>query len=74
MNIKELAEQAGFVVGVSANADRQINHFAELVAAAERESCAKLCEEMLTEPMLVGWNGFKHYMTQCAQRIRGRTE
>lgn len=37
MNIKELAEQAGFVVGVSANADRQINHFAELVAAAERD-------------------------------------
>jgi hypothetical protein len=46
---KELAEQAGFVVGVSANADRQIKHFAELVDAAavarEREACAKLCEE-----------------------------
>lgn len=34
--IKELAEQAGFVVGVSANADRQIKHFAELVRQDER--------------------------------------
>jgi hypothetical protein len=43
--IKELAEQAGFVVGVSANADRQIKHFAELVRQDEREICAKLCED-----------------------------
>jgi hypothetical protein len=40
----------------------------------EREACAKLCEEQLTEPKLVGWNGFEYYMTQCAARIRGRTE
>jgi hypothetical protein len=36
--IKELAKQAGFVVGVSANADRQIKHFAELVRQDEREA------------------------------------
>jgi len=36
--IKELAEQAGFVVGVSANADRQIKLFAELVRQDEREA------------------------------------
>jgi hypothetical protein len=39
--IKQLAEQAGFVVGVSANADRQIKHFAELVRQDEREQAEK---------------------------------
>ncbi len=34
--IKELAEQVGFVVGVSANADKQIKLFAELVRQDER--------------------------------------
>ena len=34
---KELAEQAGFVVNVSANADKQIKRFAELVRQDERE-------------------------------------
>jgi hypothetical protein len=46
----------------------------EAAVLAEREACAKLCEEQLTEPKLVGWNGFEYYMTQCAARIRGRTE
>ena len=65
---KELAEQAGFVVGVSANADRQIKHFAELVRQDERELCAKLCEDLEDETVdtCVGW--------QYAEVIRGRTE
>jgi hypothetical protein len=46
----------------------------EIARLQEREACAKLCEEQLTEPKLVGWNGFEYYMTQCAARIRGRTE
>ena len=49
MNIKELAEQAGFVVGMSVNADRQIERFAELVRQDEREACAKLCESKLQQ-------------------------
>jgi hypothetical protein len=48
--IKELAAQAGFVVGVSANADRQIKHFAELVRHDEREACARLCDAMAKHP------------------------
>ena len=63
--IKELAEQARFVVGVSANADRQIKHFAELVRQDEREACAKLCEEQYE------YYGCDHI---CAAKIRGRTE
>jgi hypothetical protein len=46
----------------------------EIARLQEREACAKLCEEQLTEPKLVGWNGFEYYMTQCAARIRGRTK
>lgn len=47
MNIKELAEQAGYSkefleIGVPNNMQK----FAELVAAAEREACAKLVEEV----------------------------
>jgi hypothetical protein len=73
--IKELAEQAGFVVGVSANADRQIKLFAELVIQNyasqlitdaeqarkdEREACAKLCED--------------EHKIRLAETIRARTE
>lgn len=49
---KELAEQAGFVVGVSANADRQINHFAELIRADEREANIKIIKRL--RPEIVG--------------------
>ena len=47
MNIKELAEQAGlydFVIEVM-GINSEIQKLAELVAAAEREACAKLCDE-----------------------------
>jgi len=51
MNIKELAEQAGWGQGESYDDCIQCSpfdahKFAELVAAHEREECAKLCEEM----------------------------
>ena len=64
MNIKELAEQAGF--GFDGYYDyvtqEALERFAELVAAAERESCAKLCDEQ--------W-GFE-IAKFCAKLIRGR--
>lgn len=52
MNIKELAEQAG--LGATSNdvwyplpiGLIHLERFAELVAAAEREACAKLVEEV----------------------------
>jgi len=52
MNIKELAEQAGAsfeadtIIVNGKDADDFVRKFAELVAAAEREACAKLCEEL----------------------------
>ena len=42
--------------------------FAALVAAAEREACAKLCDELRDE------DGFEPYGTECAAAIRARSE
>jgi len=50
MNIKELAEQAGikspdlWKLTIGPTAIFQLEKFAELVAAHEREECAKLCD------------------------------
>ena len=43
--IIKLAREAGFTEGDIALFPDLIVHFAALVAAAEREACAKLCEE-----------------------------
>lgn len=37
--------------------------FADLVAAAEREACAKVCEE---------WGAFNKIAAECAEAIRAR--
>ena len=44
-----------------------IERFAELVAAAEREACAKVCDERAKED---GWEGC--YANECAEAIRAR--
>ena len=65
MNIKELAEQAGFYSWYLECIDGGMDHverFAELVAAAEREACAKICVEF-GQTM----NGYG-----CAAAIRAR--
>ena len=54
MNIIELAKQAGFVEyelddGTTEAFDKRYAKFAALVAAHEREECAKLCEELYEE-------------------------
>ena len=51
MNIKELAKQAGELVslhdgGFALFGNETIERFAKLVAAAEREACAQLVEEV----------------------------
>jgi hypothetical protein len=45
-----------------------VERFAALVAAAEREACAKLCDELRDE------DGFEPYGTECAAAIRARGE
>ena len=49
--IEELAVQAGFKyikeegIGWAGNYNSSLDKFAELVAAAERDACAKVCED-----------------------------
>jgi hypothetical protein len=45
-----------------------LERFAALVAAAEREACAKVCDELRDE------DGFEPYGTECAAAIRARGE
>jgi len=78
MNIKELAEQAGFIVDKDSQKfqpqciqsthsliDEPLAKFAELVAAYEREECAKLCDRLQARD--VGMQP-----AECAGAIRAR--
>ena len=83
-DIIRMAREAGFKVGdnlsgitlVGAPNQIGLSHltvdelaiFAALVAAAEREACAKLCDELRDE------DGFEPYGTECAAAIRARGE
>ena len=65
---------------IRADADvEEVERFAALVAAAEREACAKACEEEqfeLTEDVS-GKNGLQHFdagCRSCAEMIRKRGE
>ena len=82
--IKELAEQAGFVLWYGAerryragqiavdwasNYDDELEKFAELVRADEREACAKVCDDIDAE-----YNSEDVLATWCAEAIRARGE
>ncbi len=57
----ELAKEAGWEYADDDHGFEPLWHFAVLVAAAEREACAKVCEEP-------GWNA----ANWCATQIRAR--
>lgn len=62
--IKKLAEQAGWNMGNEVDGfSTRLEKFAELVAAAEREACAKVCD---------GWTHADG--DRCAEAIRARGE
>ena len=77
--IIRMAQEAGFKVdpigtplifppdGMDTDVWVEIQRFAALVAAHEREACAKVCEEMVTK------DGF-HQAEYCATAIRERGE
>ena len=77
MKILELAKQAGFVrngdIGMKrwegpqsdSISDQDLEKFAALVAAQEREECAKLCDE-------VGKESASHWPYRFANMIRAR--
>jgi len=73
MNIKELAEQAklDWDLGWPIYADRpnRFEIFAKLVAAHEREECAKVCDDIDAE-----YEGEDVLATWCSQAIRARSK
>jgi hypothetical protein len=68
--IIEMAKQAGFsnAVGKHIALDDDLERFAKFIASAEREACAKLCEELSQEMPPVGEFASK----ACAKFIRGQ--
>ena len=77
-DIIKMAREAGFnpVSYMGANLE-SFERFAALVAAAEREACAKVCDVLGVHPALNVFNGgpewYKHGK-DCAAAIRARSE
>jgi hypothetical protein len=71
--IMEMARQAGLDPDLW-NYTNAFEAFAKLVAAKEREACAKVCEGRIGGAVLDDkWMlGFKAAMRQCAEAIRAR--
>ena len=53
-------------------AEESVEHFAKLVAAAEREACARVCEDADNEAF--DKTGCPAYGSECAAAIRARGE
>jgi hypothetical protein len=76
MNIKELAKQAGLCYTLgnyedwidAGPAGDELTKFAELVAAHEREECAKLCDEMYDDSV----DGYPNWQYGVAIRARSK--
>ena len=73
-DILQLAREAGFRVGPSRDGPDDVwgvganlERFAALVAAAEREACAKVCDEKADE---ANWESY--YVHACSEAIRAR--
>jgi len=74
MNIKEFAKRAGIkndCDGIWCNAD-QLQRFAELVAAHEREQCAKIFESIQQDNTSLG--GIHFLLHDAAKAIRARSK
>jgi hypothetical protein len=84
--LKEIAEQAGLdakeiredeSLTLYAFENFDLERFAELIRADEREACAALCESMGVHPALNVWNGGPDWykrQKECAAAIRARSE
>ena len=70
-DIIRMAREAGLAYGTDEKPLGSVTRFAALVAAAEREACAKVCderEEIFQKYYIRGLPG------QCASAIRARSE
>ena len=67
--IRMAKEAGGDDWGIFRDFMPEIERFAELVAAAEREECAKVCEEIAED--LIGM-AYESIALDCAESIRAR--
>jgi hypothetical protein len=67
MKTYEMAREAGLWPAVTDTFPKELQAFADLVRADEREACAKVCDDIATED---GWEG--GYANGCAVAIRAR--
>lgn len=67
-DVIEMAREAGlfYMDYIRVDSMKQLEDFAHLVAAKERESCAKVCDEVGEHPSLTPQH--------CAESIRARGE
>ena len=77
MKHKELADQAGLITNQDTEENNQeyindLERFAELVRADEREACAKICEEVGDKAK--DNDGYTIGGYACAKAIRARGE
>ena len=72
-DILRIAREAGFVLASNATGEAmgRFSRFAALIAAEEREACAKVCQEISKDY----WMGDAQFeaATRCAATIRARS-
>lgn len=72
-DVLRLAQEAGIVWSdhtVVGSEENLLERFAALVAAHERDACAKVCEQM-SGPIETYNTAYEHYI-KCAEAIRAR--
>ena len=69
-DITRMAREAGFV-GMDGS-HGALGRFAALVAAAEREACAKACQQVVDGGQYDGWQ--QYAAAACRDEIRARGE
>jgi sugar phosphate isomerase/epimerase len=62
-----MARQVGYTPFEALKWEQALTDFAKLVAEAEREACAKICDELSKKH---SWEGC--YANECAEAIRSR--
>ena len=73
-DIIRMAREAGFMPTVLNHWPNELERFADLVAAAEREACAKVCEDLVfSDGNTDKWTITREKATfDCAAAIRAR--
>lgn len=73
MNIIRMAQEAGFATSWTEAAWNALERFASLVAAAEREECAKVCDNLIMYgPVAEVQQRYNKAYADCRDKIRER--